>query len=157
MGVRSASGRTEEVSGRAAARFGGRETFPGRWTYDRGKVLDYYNELMSEPTLGRALGVFDSMEPVYVEDLDGERRIDGYRLQVQAEPELFLAAGLQEGDVVKSVNSMLMTNRRRAEDMIASFATGQGTMFVLEIERDGKVFKQLYEFEDNPATEPPAP
>ncbi|MBQ3811814.1 MAG: hypothetical protein II839_13470, partial [Kiritimatiellae bacterium] len=141
----------------AAARFGGRETFPGRWTYDRGKVLDYYNELMSEPTLGRALGVFDSMEPVYVEDLDGERRIDGYRLQVQAEPELFLAAGLQEGDVVKSVNSMLMTNRRRAEDMIASFATGQGTMFVLEIERDGKVFKQLYEFEDNPATEPPAP
>ena len=141
----------------AAARFGGRETFPGRWTYDRAKVKDYYDELMSEPTLGRALGVFDSMEPVWVEDLDGERRIDGYRLRVQAEPELFLAAGLQEGDVVKSVNSMLMTNRRRAEDMIAAFATGAGTMFVLEIERDGKTFKQLYEFEDDPATEPATP
>lgn len=135
----------------AAARFGGRETFPGRWTYDRAKVKDYYDELMREPSLGRALAVFDSMEPFYVEDLDGERRIDGYRLQVKGEPELFLAAGLQEGDIVKSVNSMLMTNRRRAEDMIASFATGAGTMFVLEIERDGKTFKQLYEFEDNPA------
>jgi hypothetical protein len=112
---------------------------------------------MREPSLGRALAVFDSMEPFYVEDLDGERRIDGYRLQVKGEPELFLAAGLQEGDIVKSVNSLLMTNRRRAEDMIASFATGAGTMFVLEIERDGKTFKQLYEFEDNPATEPPAP
>ena len=64
---------------------------------------------------------------------------------------------MQEGDVVKSVNSMLMTNRRRAEDMIASFATGAGSLFVLEIERDGKTFKQLYEFEDNTATEPPAP
>ena len=64
---------------------------------------------------------------------------------------------LQEGDIVKSVNSLLMTNRRRAEDMIASFATGAGSLFVLEIERDGKTFKQLYEFEDNTATEPPAP
>ncbi len=135
----------------AAARFGGRELFPGRWAYDRGKVKDYYDELMREPTLGRAIAVFDSMEPVWVEDLDGERRIDGYRLEVKGEPDLFLAAGLQEGDVVKSVNSMLMTNRRRAEDMIASFATGAATMFVLEIERDGKTFKQLYEFEDNPA------
>lgn len=153
-GEAPAAARTREE---AAARFGGRETFPGRWTYDRGKVLDYYNELMSEPALGRALAVFDSMEPVYVEDADGERRIDGYRLQVRAEPDFFLAAGLREGDVVKSVNSMPMTNRRRAEDMIASFATGAGTMFVLEIERDGKTFKQLYEFEDNPATEPPAP
>ena len=106
---------------------------------------------MAEPSAERALAVFDSMEPEYVEDLDGERRIDGYRLRVKGEPELFLAAGLQEGDIVKSVNSMLMTNRRRAEDMIASFATGAGTMFVLEIERDGKTFKQLYEFEDAPA------
>ncbi|MBQ9726065.1 MAG: hypothetical protein IJV65_00990, partial [Kiritimatiellae bacterium] len=136
----------------AAERFGGRETFPGRWTYDRGKVKAYYDELLSEPSASRALAVFDSMEPEYVTDLDGERRIDGYRLVVKGEPEFFLAAGLQEGDVVKSVNSMLMTNRRRAEDMIAAFATGAGSMFVLEIERGGKTFKQLYEFEDVPVS-----
>jgi len=130
----------------AAARFGGYEDFPGRWVYDRQKVLDYYEELRAEPE--RLLQVFDSMDPVYVEDGDGERRIEGYRVGVEGEAELFAAAGLKDGDVVKSVNNLLMTRRDRAERMIAAFIEGRGTMFVLEIERDGRTFKQVIDFEE---------
>jgi len=130
----------------AAARFGGYEDFPGRWVYDKRKVLDYYEELRAEPE--RLLQVFDSMDPVWVEDGDGERRIEGYRVGVEGEAELFAAAGLKDGDVVKSVNDLAMTRRDRAERMIAAFIEGRGTMFVLEIERDGRTFKQVIDFEE---------
>ena len=105
-----------------------------------------YEELRAEPE--RLLQVFDSMDPVYVEDGDGERRIEGYRVGVEGEAELFAAAGLQDGDVVKSVNNLLMTRRDRAERMIAAFIEGRGSMFVLEIERDGRTFKQVIDFEE---------
>ena len=59
----------------AAERFGGREVFPDRWQFDRDKVVAYYEELRSQPE--RLLAVFDSMDPVYVEDPDGESRIEG--------------------------------------------------------------------------------
>ena len=87
------------------------------------------------------------MDPVWVEDADGERRIEGYRVGVEGEAELFAAAGLKDGDVVKSVNDLAMTRRDRAERMIATFIEGRGTMFVLEIERDGRTFKQVIDFE----------
>ncbi len=129
----------------AAKRFGGREVFPNRWMFDREQVLSYYDELRNEPE--RLLQIFDSMDPVYVTDPDGESRIDGYRVGVEGEADLFAAAGLREGDVVKSVNKLLMANRRRAEALIASFIEGRGTMFVFEIERDGKTIQEVVEFE----------
>lgn len=129
----------------AAKRFGGREVFPNRWMFNREQVLSYYDELRNEPE--RLLQIFDSMDPVYVTDPDGESRIDGYRVGVEGEADLFAAAGLREGDVVKSVNKLLMANRRRAEALIASFIEGRGTMFVFEIERDGKTIQEVVEFE----------
>lgn len=129
----------------AAALFGGREVFPNRWCFNREQVLRYYDSLRSEPE--RLLQIFDSMDPVYVTDLDGESRIDGYRVGVEGEPDFFAAAGLRDGDVVKSVNKMLMTNRRRAEGLISAFIEGNGSLFVFEIERDGKTIQEVIEFE----------
>ncbi|MBQ7667172.1 MAG: hypothetical protein IJS46_04170, partial [Kiritimatiellae bacterium] len=78
----------------AAAKFGGMEVFPDRWRFDREKVIAYYEELRSEPE--RLLAVFDSMDPVYVQDdLTGERRIEGYEVGVEGENDFFLAAGLK--------------------------------------------------------------
>ena len=125
--------------------FGGREVFPNRWCFNREQVLRYYDSLRSEPE--RLLQIFDSMDPVYVTDLDGESRIDGYRVGVEGEPDFFAAAGLRDGDVVKSVNKMLMTNRRRAEGLISAFIEGNGSLFVFEIERDGKTIQEVIEFE----------
>lgn len=47
----------------AAERFGGREVFPGRWAYDRERVIEYYSELRANPE--RLLSIFDSMDPVW--------------------------------------------------------------------------------------------
>lgn len=129
----------------AAERFGGREVFPDRWRFDRDKVIAYYEELRSQPE--RLLSVFDSMDPVYVEDPDGERRIEGYQVGVEGENDLFLAAGLEEGDVVRSVNSVLMARRDRAEALIAAFVEGRASMFVFEIERKGETKKLVFEIE----------
>ena len=129
----------------AAERFGGREVFPGRWAYDRGKVVEYYEELRAQPE--RLLAIFDTMDPVWGANEDGSRRIDGYRVDVKGESDFFLAAGLEEGDVVLGVNSAPMNDRRRAEALIASFIEGRATTFVFEIERAGRRVKQVVEIE----------
>ena len=129
----------------AAARFGGEELFPGRWHFDREKVIAYYDELRSEPE--RLLSVFDSMDPNYVEDKDGNRSIDGYVVGAEGERDFFLAAGLRDGDVVKRVNKCAMTSRVFAEGLISAFVEGSATMFVLEIERDGKTIEEVVEIE----------
>lgn len=127
----------------AAARFGGREVFPNRWEFSRDTLLDYYAELRDEPE--RLLTIFDSMDPVYVANPDGTRRIEGYVVGVEGEPDFFAAAGLANGDIVRSVNSLEMTNRRRAEAFIKNFVEGTVSTFVLEVERNGKRAKQVYQ------------
>lgn len=123
-------------------RFGGKEVFPGRWNFSREALLEYYSELRDQPE--RLLTIFDSMDPVYVTDLDGENRITGYVVGVEGEADFFSAAGLENGDIVRSVNSVDMTNRRRAEAFIKSFVEGNSTTFVLDVERNGKKTKQVY-------------
>ena len=126
----------------AAERFGGKEVFPNRWEFDRGSLLSYYSELRDQPE--RLLTIFDSMDPVYLTDKDGVSSISGYEVGVEGEPDFFLAAGLANGDIVKAVNSVQMTNRRRAESFIKNFVEGKLSTFVLEVERGGKTTKQVY-------------
>lgn len=125
-----------------AKRFGGREVFPNRWEFDREAVLDYYEELYDNGE--RMLSVFDSMDPVYEVDDTGRRWITGYVVGVEGEQDLFTAAGLENGDIVRTVNSVPMTNRRYAENFIRSFVEGKNEMFVLEVERNGELTKQVY-------------
>ena len=95
------------------------------------------------------LRVFDAMDPVWITDPDGQRRIEGYRYRAElgAEPDFFAAAGLKDGDVVLRVNSLLMTRREQAEGLIRSFVLGDGSMYVVEVERDGEVLKQVFDFQ----------
>ena len=154
--VRAAGGDAAETSGdggdddpreRAVALFGGRQVADGRWEFPRERALAFYDELRAEPE--RMLRVFDAMDPVWVADADGERRIEGYRYRAElgAEPDFFAAVGLQDGDVVLRVNSLLMTRREQGEAMISSFIRGDGSMYVVEVERDGRIFKQVFDFE----------
>jgi hypothetical protein len=122
--------------------FGGGQVFPGRWEFQRDALLGYYAELRNEPE--RLLAVFDSMEPLYQDDNPATRNITGYRLNVRGEAPLFDAMGLNPGDIVRSVNSVPMTNRRRAEDFIRSFVENQEDTFVFEVERNGASSKQVY-------------
>jgi type II secretion system protein C len=127
------------ADGIPADRFGGRRVGDNRWVYRREGLMAYYQELLDHPQ--RLLKVFDSMRPVYE---DGGR-ISGYQLHVEGEPEFFSSVGLRENDIVRSVNSLKMTSRRRAEFFIEQFVKGRANVFSMEVERDGKTAKNVYE------------
>lgn len=122
-----------------ADRFGGKRLGENRWVFERDRLLQYYRELMDEPQ--RLVKVFDSLEPLYGEG----SKIQGYRFRAKGEPEFFSAVGFQEGDVVKRVNAVDMTNRRRAEFFIEQFVSGRASAFVLDVERDGQQVKRVYQ------------
>lgn len=120
-------------------RFGGKRVGERRWVFKRETLMRYYRELMDNPE--RLVKVFDSLHPVYTEN----NSISGYHLQIEGEPEFFDAAGFMEGDVVRAVNSVDMTNRRRAEFFIRQFAEGKSSAFVIELERGGNRQKMVYQ------------
>jgi len=107
--------------------------------FSRKPLLDYYQELLDEPN--RMVAVFDTMKPVR----DEQNKITGYVVGLEGEKDFFSAVGLQQGDIVRSVNSFPMTNRRRAEAFIDQFLKDQMNAFVLEVERGGKTVKQVYQ------------
>jgi len=123
----------------ATVRFGGKRVGECRWVFKRESILAYYRELMDEPE--RLVNVFDSLKPLYGDN----RKISGYRLGIEGERVFFDAVGLRDGDVVRSVNSMRMTNRRRAEYFIKEFVADRANAFVLDIERDGSQEKLIYQ------------
>jgi len=136
-----ASQKTDSDTGgtNTASRFGEKLIGKNRWIFDRKLVLDYYSELRDNPD--RLVAVFDSLKPIYS---DGNN-ITGYRLGIEGESEFFKAVGFKEGDVVRSVNSLPMTNRRRAEYFIGEFVKDRANAFVIEVERDGRKDKLIYQ------------
>ncbi len=81
------------------------------------------------------------MKPVY----NTEDKIEGYQLQVEGEHEFFAATGLRENDIVRSVNEVKMSNRRRAEFFIKQFAKGRSSAFILDVERNGEPMRLMYQ------------
>lgn len=120
-------------------RFGCVMVQEGRWKFSRQPMVDYYQELLDEPD--RMVALFDTMKPVR----DERNRITGYIVGIEGEKPFFEAVGLREGDIVRSVNSVAMTNRKRAEFFIDEFLKNRMTAIVIDVERDGKVQKQVYQ------------
>lgn len=121
------------------SKFGGKRVGGNRWVFNRQRLLDYYTELMNEPE--RLVKVFDSLHPLY----NDRQEIEGYELRMEGEPEFFDSVGFQEGDIVRSVNKLPMTNRRRAEFFIRQFVEGGASAFVIDIEREGKTLPHTYQ------------
>lgn len=119
--------------------YGGRQVGNNRWVFNREGLMNYYTQLMSEPE--RLVKVFDSLKPVY----STEGKIEGYELEVFGEAGFFQSTGLKAGDVVRSVNSIKMSNRRRAEYLISEFVKDRVNVIVMDIERDGKNEKFIYQ------------
>jgi len=117
----------------------GEQTAAGTWSMNREALLAYYEELLDEPE--RLLQVFDSMQPIYTSDGD----IEGYQLQTVGEAEFFEGVGFQEGDKVRAVNTLQMTNRRRAEFFIRQVVENDLNAIVIDIERDGNPQRLVYE------------
>lgn len=110
------------------------------WSMNKGALMSYYRELMDDPS--RMVQVFDSLEPVYAQS---GRRIAGYQLAVKGEADFFKSVGLEQGDIVRRVNGMEMSSRRRAEYLIGEFASDRANAFVMDIERNGQSTKLIYQ------------
>lgn len=120
-------------------RMGGSRKGTNQWFFAREAVLEYVDELKARPE--RLVAVFDSLAPVYAEG----GSITGYKLDVKGEKDFFDAAGLAQGDIVRKVNYIPMTNRMAAESLIRRFTTdGDFDFIVIEIERDGATMQQIY-------------
>ena len=63
---------------------------------------------------------------------------------MEGEPDFFKAVGLQNGDVIRKVNSMNMTSQRRAEYLMGEFFKNRLNAFVFDIERQGQPQKLIY-------------
>jgi type II secretory pathway component PulC len=122
----------------AQTRFG-EKTGDGTWTMNRESLMAYYEELLENPE--RLLQVFDSMQPIYTAD----GAIEGYQLHTVGEAAFFEAVGFREGDKVRSVNTLAMTNRRRAEFFIRQVVENDLSAIVIDIERDGAPQRLVYE------------
>ncbi len=122
----------------ATNRFGGVQLQPDRWQFGRQGLLNYYQELLDEPD--RMVAVFDSMKPVR----NADNKITGYVVGIEGEADFFQAAGLRNGDIVRKVNSVPMTSRRRAEFFIDEFLKDRANVVVLDVERDGATSRQVY-------------
>jgi type II secretory pathway component PulC len=119
-------------------RFGNRigET---RWEFNRQAMLDYYQEMMDNPE--RLAALFMAMEP----DRDEAGKVAGYKLNLDVgEKDFYTQVGLQQGDVVRKVNSMRMTSQRRAEYFIGEFVQNRLGAVVFDIERNGEAKKLVY-------------
>jgi len=145
--AQSHTGIVEAVSNQFVSTTGGTNKFgcakvqENRWQFSRKPLLDYYQALLDEPD--RMVAVFDTMKPVR----DEQNKITGYVVGLEGEKDFFDAVGLQQGDIVRSVNSVAMTNRRRAESFIDQFLKDKLNAVVLEVERDGKMTKQVYQMQ----------
>ncbi|MCX7009338.1 MAG: hypothetical protein NTY53_19175, partial [Kiritimatiellaeota bacterium] len=109
-----------------------------RWVMSREALMQYYEELRKDPE--RVLQLFDSFQPSYTPD----KILDGYTVHQEGEKEFFSATGLQEGDVVRKVNSINMTSQKRAEYLIGEFLQKRMSAIVFDIEREGKAQKLTY-------------
>lgn len=101
--------------------------------------MEYYAKLRSDPQ--RLLAIFDSFKPLY----NGSGRIEGYRIDMQGEADFLRAAGLQNGDIVRAVNSIKMSSRNRAEYLIKEFVANRANAFVFEVEREDASEKFIYQ------------
>jgi type II secretory pathway component PulC len=119
-------------------KFGGRRTGTNEWHFSRSRVMDYYEELKARPE--RLVAVFDTMSPIY----DETDHIEGYKVDIQGEAEFFKAIGFSQGDIIREVNGIPMTNRHAAENLIRRYADDDLDFIVIKMLRDGKPVQQVY-------------
>lgn len=115
----------------------GKRVGENRWVLSRDALMKYYEELLEDPE--RLASLYVSMKPDYK-----DKAIAGYNIDIEGEKDFFAASGLQNGDVVRKVNSMNMVSQARAEYFIGEFVKNRVNALVLDIERDGQPKKMIY-------------
>jgi type II secretory pathway component PulC len=130
--------RFEDLPALETSRFGKR-IGENRWVFQRDELVRYFDELQEDPE--RMTAIFMAMQPDYDEE---EGHVAGFQLEMLGEDVLYMAAGFQNGDIVRMVNSMPMTSPARAEYFIREFLNERISALVFDIERDGREEKLIH-------------
>jgi len=116
----------------------GKRVGEARWVLNRDELMKYYRELLDDPE--RLASVYLSLKA----NRNEKGKVAGYYLDVEGEGEFFKAVGIQEGDVIRRVNSMRMTSQKRAEYFLGEFVRDRLSAVVLDVERNEKPQKLIY-------------
>ncbi len=117
----------------------GERVAENQWLIRREAVFEYAEQMMADPRRAiRLYQSFSTAEPF------GEDELAGFRLQMAGEREFFTAMGLTDGDVIRRVNSMEMSNQARAEFLVSEFMRSNMNAVVLDVERNGVLEKLVY-------------
>ncbi|MCC5845130.1 MAG: hypothetical protein JJU05_12850 [Verrucomicrobia bacterium] len=118
----------------------GKRVAHNQWVIQREAVHAYVRDLIEDPA--RAVKLYDSFReapPV------GEDGLAGFSIQKRGEHDFFRAMGLEDGMVIRAVNSMEMRSQARAEFMVRAFMRGELGAVILDIDQpDGEIGKNIY-------------
>jgi len=120
----------EDMPALETSRFGKRIA-DNRWVLRREELMAYYQELLDNPS--RMASLFTSLQ-----DYREEGDLNGFQVQMVGEQDLFAAMGLEEGDIIREVNSIRMTSARRSEYLVKEFIQGRLNAVVFDVERAGE-------------------
>ncbi len=128
----------EDMPALATSRFG-KKIGENRWVLRREALEDYYDEVKNDAE--RLADLWKS----FTTNRDAETDEPlGFNINPAGEPDFWAALGLQDGDVMRKVNSMNMINQRRGEFMLKEFFQHKLSAVVLDVVREGKEEKLIY-------------
>ncbi|MFT5496517.1 MAG: hypothetical protein ACI9TH_001915 [Kiritimatiellia bacterium] len=128
----------EDMPAISTSRFG-KKIGDNRWVIRRAALMDYWDDVRNDAE--RLAMLFSSFttnrDPATEEPL-------GFNVNPAGEADFWAAMGLQDGDVMKKVNSMNMTTQRRGEFMLNEFFQHNLNAVVIDVERNGNPEKLIY-------------
>jgi hypothetical protein len=129
----------EDMPALETTRFGKRVA-DNQWVIQREAIHAYVRELIENPA--RAIDLYGSFSTA---PPGGETGFAGFRIEMQGEQDFLRAMGLQDGMVIRAVNSMEMSSQARAEFMVRTFMRGDLGAVILDIDDvDGEIGKKIY-------------
>ncbi len=104
------------------------------------EVIALHAKLTS--TSDRRDRVADSLIPLR----DRKGRIEAYIVHIKSDPDAFARFGFQNGDIVRKINNMPMTDGKRWKFIVDEVVSGRIHVLVIEIERGGEIRKIIHMF-----------
>ena len=110
------------------------------WILEKDAVKGYIDEMMQPQNMIRTAQLYRSFSQV------AEREEDepGFQIGMKAEQDFFRDMGLNDGDIIRRVNSMKMRSQQRAEYLLKEFYNDRMTAVVLDVERNGEIQQHIY-------------
>lgn len=118
----------------------GKKVKENYWVMEREVLKNYIDEMMMPRNMIRTVNLYRSFSQV-AEEGDDE---PGFQIGMKAEEEFFRDMGLQDGDIIRRVNSMKMKTQRRAEYLLKEFYNDNMSAIVLDVERGGEMQQHIY-------------